>query len=352
MSFKYLEVATDIQIKINQGIFLEKLPTEQILMETYGCSRQTIRRALDYLVENRQIEKRQGSGSRVLLHDRAGGQVAVITSYINDYIFPSVLQDIHSILSRKNYSTLLYSTQNLVGNERTILQELLHKAVSGVIVEGSKTALPNPNLDLYEKMMLANIPIVFIHGCYRDLAAAVCVSDNDYSGGYMLARHLITKGHTKIAGIFKVDDIQGHQRAIGYCSAIRDAGLPVLDHRILWYSTEDRRYLTDYGHTEFLDRFYHFYLKECTAVVCYNDEIADKLIRLLLEKGCRIPEDIAIVSFDNSYLSDTCPVHITSLAHEPHKLGSVAANLLLEQISGHTVQSQQLPWRLVQKASG
>ena len=54
--------------------------------------------------------------------------------------------------------------------------------------------------------------MIFLHGCYRELAGSVCVSDDNFGGGYMLARHLITRGHTRIAGIFKSDDIQGHQR--------------------------------------------------------------------------------------------------------------------------------------------
>ena len=98
--------------------------------------------------------------------------------------------------------------------------------MGGLIVEGSKTALPNPNLDLYEKLDLAGIPVVFIHGSYGALPGAVCVSDDNFGGGYQLARHLIARGHTKIAGIFKSDDIQGHQRYLGYLTAMRDAGLP------------------------------------------------------------------------------------------------------------------------------
>lgn len=87
-------------------------------------------------------------------------------------------------------------------------------------------------------------------------------------------------------------------------------------------------------------------------MVCYNDEIADKLIRLLLQKHRRVPEDVAVVSFDNSYYSDLCPVPITSLSHEAHKLGRMAATLLLDRIAGKPSQSQSLSWRLMQKNSG
>ena len=132
---------------------------------------------------------------------------------------------------------------------------------------------------------------------------------------------------------------------------MRDAGLPIPDDRVLWYTTEERRYLLDYGHNDLLKHFIQFYLKDCTAVICYNDEIADRLIRMLLGSGHRIPADTAVVSFDNSYYSDLCPVRITSLAHEAHRLGGMAAELLLERMAGQRVRSQSITWRLVQKES-
>ena len=107
----------------------------------------------------------------------------------------------------------------------------------------------------------------------------------------------------------------------------------------------------DYGHNDILTHFLQFYLKDCTAVVCYNDEIADRLIRLLLSKSRRVPEDVAVVSFDNSYYSDLCPVRITSLAHEAHKMGGLSAQLLMDQMAGEKVRSAVISWKLIHKGS-
>ncbi len=354
MAFKYLQLAAALQAEISMGSFPDKLPTEKELAQAHRVSRQTVRQALDHLVSLGFIEKRQGSGSWVLSGARTGGssRVAIVTSYIDNYIFPSILQDIQNILTRRNYSALLYATQNRPALERDILQNLLRQNVDGLIVEGAKTALPTPNLDCYERLDRAGIPVIFLHGCYRELKDAVCVSDDNFGGGYLLVRHLLAKGHTKIAGIFKSDDIQGHQRYAGFLAAMRDAGLSIQDDRTYWYTTEERRFLLDYGHTEMLEHFLHFYLRDCTAVVCYNDEIADRLIRHLLRAGRKVPGDIAVVSIDNSYYSDLCPVRITSLAHEAHKMGELAAQLLLARIDGKACSSQLVSWRLMQKESG
>lgn len=71
-----------------------------------------------------------------------------------------------------------------------------------------------------------------------------------------------------------------------------------------------------------------------------------------LRIGRKIPDEVAVVSFDNSYYSDLCPVRITSLAHEVGKLGRIAAQLLLDYIDSKPCQSQSISWRLMQKESG
>ena len=228
---------------------------------------------------------------------------------------------------------------------------LLGQPVSGLIVEGSRTALPNPNLDLYGKLDMAGIPYVFLHGGYAALPEAVCVSDDNFGGGYLLARHLITQGHTKIAGIFKSDDVQGHQRYLGCLSALRDAGLPIPDDRVLWYATEERRYLLDYGHTGLLEHFIQFYLKDCTAVVCYNDEVAVKLEKALLSQGLRVPQDKAIISFDNSQLGELASVGLTSFAHPKETLGACAARKLIAMLDGRKEKSTVMDWDLIQRKS-
>ena len=90
----------------------------------------------------------------------------------------------------------------------------------------------------------------------------------------------------------------------------------------------------------------------CSAVVCYNDEIAFHLIRTLLRAGMRVPEDVAVVSFDNSYYSTFGPVSITSAGHAPHAMGSAAAENLLSQIRRQPCRSISLPWTLFRRQSG
>lgn len=356
MASKYQALADLLRGRILSGEYvpLQQLPTEQALCESHQVSRQTVRQALAVLSADGLIEKRQGSGSRVrdLSQPAARPQrtVAVITTYISDYIFPSILREAENVLSQENCSMLLYATQNQVVNERKVLQALLsHPMLDGVLVEGTKTALPNPNLDLYRELLRRRVPLVFMNGNYHELTGAISVLDDNYNGGYALVKYLYEKGHTGIAGIFKSDDVQGHQRYAGFAAAMRDFDLPMEDTHLYWYNTEAKAAIISPERgcpDEVCD-----ILQGCTAVVCYNDEVANALILSLLKRGVKIPQEMAVVSFDNSRYSEMSAVRITSLSHGEHNVGRIAAESLLKLLDGESCESAVAPWELMEKQS-
>ena len=192
--------------------------------------------------------------------------------------------------------------------------------------------------------------MVSMHGCYDKLTGTCSVLDDNYGGGYMLVEYLYQKGHRNIAGIFKSDDLQGHGRYAGYADALRDLGLPLQDEQVFWYTTEDKDRILAGQATSFPEQILNS-LGGCSAVVCYNDELAIRLITSLRARGVEIPKDLAVVSFDNSQYSELSPIRITSLSHGANKVGRIAAEMLLKLLDGESCQSEVMPWVLVEKES-
>lgn len=355
MSSKYEQLASILKSKlkhmISQGI--TKLETEAELCEKYHMSRQTVRHALKLLESEGYITRRQGSGSHINKHafKENSNRIAVITTFLDDYIFPSILHDAQTVFSSEGYSTLIYTTENKVGVERDILNTLLEQNICAVLVEGSKTALPTPNADLYDRLKLKGIPVLFLHGIYSNLKDYPCLFDDNFKGGYQLAEYLISNGHSSVSGIFKSDDLQGSQRYHGVISAMRDHCLNINDDCFSWYDTEERRLLVNNSNYKFIDDFIQNRLDGSTSVVCYNDEIAHFLIRRLLSSGKRVPDDVAVVSFDNSFYSHLGPVSITSLGHKGKPTGKAAAELLLDILTGGEQRSVLLEWELNKRGS-
>ena len=358
MAPKYQMVADTLRTDILEGVYQKRmlLPTEQLLCQQFQVSRQTVRQALSLLAAEGLIERRQGSGSHIRDRSKPAPvprrSIAVITTYISDYIFPSILREVESVLSANHCTTLVFATKNQIANERRILSTLLElPQLDGLLVEGTKTCLPNPNLDLYRQLIGRGIPLVFLNGNYAELTGTVSVLDDNYGGGYSLVEYLYHKGHRQIAGIFKSDDIQGHRRYAGFADALRDFGLPMQDANILWYGTEDKeRFFSSQSRA--VPEVLLQCLEGCSAVVCYNDEVASRLINALLKLSVAIPDQMAVVSFDNSQYSELSPVRITSLSHGHTNAGRVAAEMLLKLLEGSSCESQVLPWVLMEKESG
>jgi len=113
-----------------------KLPTERELCEKYDVSRQTVRRALSILLQENLIEKRQGSGSYTtgLRMESSNNTVVILISCDNEYIYPSLLFDMQSVLRKEGYPVSVYTTKDQIAAERAILEQLVSNPPRGLIV--------------------------------------------------------------------------------------------------------------------------------------------------------------------------------------------------------------------------
>gem|GEM_PF-3797167 len=215
---KYRVVKDALLTWITEGRLLpgDKLPIEDELAETFVVSRQTVRQAVGELVTEGIMQRKQGSGTYFQgmpapvreKTDTARHIIGIVTTYISDYIFPSIIRGIEERLSTDGYSPLLFSTQNDSLTERRALKSILAHGVEGVIVEPTKSAVPNYNADLYTELKQRCIPVVLLHARYDDLPAPV-IGVDDLHGAVLATRHLLEQGHKRIGAIMKIDDKQG-----------------------------------------------------------------------------------------------------------------------------------------------
>ena len=91
--------------------------------------------------------------------------------------------------------------------------------------------------------------------------------------------------------------------------------------------------------------------KGLEAIVCYNDEVALGLCAALRERGCKVPRDVSIISFDNSAFAGLAHPALTTLNHPKDDFGALAAQKLLHMIAGEREESAALPWSLVERES-
>lgn len=337
----------------NMKAGINKLPTEAELSQKYKVSRQTVRLSLSLLEKEGLIVKKRGSGSYItgLTADSPANSIAILLSDNTDYIYPGIINDIQNTLSQSGFSSKVFVTNNRTFTEREILRRLLALRPRGIIVEGCKSALPNPNLDLYNQLKKNGCAVIFLHNYYPSLNECIYLKDENRTGSTLLVRHLINQGHTAIAGIFKFDDLQGPERFGGFTEAMQAFDLPVPDERIGWFGSDDLDKLNQFQDTRFLKKIVEESLHTCTAVICYNDMIAYFLLNELKLCGYHLPADMAVTAFDNTYLSNSGKLSVTTLSHPPHQMGQSVAQMMINKLKGLPVQSQEIPWELIIKAS-
>ena len=222
----------------------------------------------------------------------------------------------------------------------------------GLIVEPVKSALPNPNLDLYEKLWAKQLPTVFLHAPYDNFPPRTVIGEDNIAGAAYLTQYLIERKHTHLAAIFRSDTRSGTERYLGFTTTCHTANIPWSDDHIRWYSTAELNALQKKQATGFLADFVRKNLGTCSAVICQDDEIAYWLVKELTRAGKNVPEDVNVVSFDNSYLCEFSDPGLTSLSHKTgSELAAAAADALLTQIRGGQAPSIRLPFSLVERSS-
>jgi GntR family transcriptional regulator of arabinose operon len=322
---------TTEQIAANAFKPKDKFLSEAALGRKFDCSRQTVRRALEMLEQLGHITRIQGSGTYIssgrpqLSEGKSSSMtLGLISTFLDNYIFPSIIRGIESVSSADGFGLLMVSTNNQVVGETRALQHMLERQVDGLIVEPTRSALPCVNVDLYQTLIQRGIPLLFIDSFYPELSIPYVALD-DVKAGYVATQHLLSMGHSNILGIFPHNNRQGHLRYLGYVKSLADHEMPIQEDRICWYSMQSMI-------PTLLSNQFSEYLSTCTAALCYNDSVALMLIDFLRQNGRRVPEDFSVVGIDNSELANFSS--LTSVVHPAQQLGEAAAKLMLTMING------------------
>lgn len=333
---KHEQLKAEIVRWIDQGAYKpnDRLPTEHELAERFDLSRQTVRQAIGALVQEGRLYRIQGSGTYVA--EPAEGtadempMVGVITTYISDYIFPEIVRGAESVFRAAGYPMMLTSTDNDKEKERDNLLKWKNGRIRGLIVEPTRSAQGNVNLDCFLALEQLQIPYVMINARYPELNCP-CVVVDDERGSYLATRHLIGLGHRRIAGFFKTDDLQGVRRLRGFMKAHHESALPLRPDAVFQYTTEEKR---DQTYRRALAYLQEPEAERPTAFVCYNDELAVWLLEVVRIAGLRVPDDLSIVGFDDSFLATATETKLTTVSHPKFDLGVRAAELLIDMMNG------------------
>jgi LacI family transcriptional regulator len=261
-----------------------------------------------------------------------------VASIFSDPFYPLLIQSISTTCSQRDYSIMLWLAAPEF-ERRTIHQVLYNGLIDGVIV--SSMSLNDP---IIQSLAASNLPFVAVGRNPNDERTCFVDVDN-YNGARAAINHLFTLGRRRIATIAGPSDvIVGVDRLRGYRDALKEHGLPFDPELVVEGDFSDAG-----GYTAMLKLM----LKKPDAVFVTSDVMAVAAIRALQEAGFRVPEDVAIIGFDDITLASRTIPPLTTVRQPINLVGAGVVNLLVDMIE-HPSSNQRsviLPTELVIRSS-
>ena len=332
----YIQVKNDILASIESGQIKigDKLMSENEMLQYYNVGRMTIRAALSELMAEGVIRKEQGRGSFCMALPKKAQRlnIDVLLDSGDTYFVPSyMLKGISPVLERNNCNLLMHDTKRDNEHIVELLKNILDRGTDGVMLQLVSRTYHSPEMDaVVEQFDRAGIPIVVLLGI-SPYESCISLNIDDEYGTEIATRYLLECGHRKILGLFYEKDRTPDRRLDGFRRAFR--GVP--DTEIYEITTPD--------YNEQVLRLVRE--EKITAIQCYNDHVAVECLRLLLENGFRVPQDVSLVGFDDSELSRNSIPRLTTMTHPKDHLGSAAAEAILRKIRNPEEKQESVTYR-------
>ena len=360
----YIQVREDIRSQIEAGRLMpgDRLLLERALTEQYAVSSVTVKRALRDLAHEGLVVriKRKGTFVSPRRLERPDFRprtktLALIIPDIEDLFLSEIYRGLADVARRAGYAVSILSSDREIKKERENIRTLGERAEQGAII------FPNwgrANAEQIFELKRRKFPFVLVNRCFRDIQTHYVIADN-CQGAREAVEHLIGLGHRRIGCIGWVECTAVEDRLRGYRLALGRHGIPYDEALVRGILDEHRQ---NYAGVEPASGGYQE-MKQLlqlehrpTAVFAVSDRLAVGALRVITEAGLQIPEDVALVGFDDvRYAAD---LDLTTVAQPAFETGKTAAEILIGQIErgGHNGSEERfqqvvLPTQLIVRGS-
>lgn len=252
------------------------------------------------------------------LSTRSTRQIAMVAD-LRNALYPALVEPLHDRLAEHGLRMVLFAER---GDHQATYDRLLDRSVDGVVLT---TTLVDSSLST--GLFRRGLPFVELNRVSGHAEADSVQSDNA-GGAAAVTRLLVENGHTRIAAIFGAPTAStGRDRAAGVRAALQSAGVPLPEYRCVTggYGFEDG------------ERGFDAVMKgrhPPTAVVCVGDLVAIGAINRARHRGIQVPQDVAIVGFDDIAMASWPSFDLTTAHVDLEEMAVAAADRLVARLAG------------------
>ena len=247
--------------------------------------------------------------------------VGLIIPDITNPFFPEVARGAEDLLEKEGYSVFLCNSNWEKKREKRYIDLLIGKRVDGLIIAPAASSLTEE-----DRVDFKRLPVVLMNNVQSGTGIDSVVLNN-VKGGYIAGQYLLGKGRRKFCFIGGSEDsFSVKERFSGFLKSVEGYDRNVLPPDMIKFG--DYRERSGYRiMKDLIDE-----KKIPDAVFASNDLLALGAIQAVSDAGLSIPEDVAIIGFDNIATASFRGVELTTIEHPKYRMGEIAVKMLLKRI--------------------
>jgi len=246
--------------------------------------------------------------------------IGLVVAYLNNQFYPEVLEKLSHGLQAEGYHVLVFMAPQTASNMDQVLEEILDYQVDGIVL-----AAVAMSSELASRCRAAGVPVVLFNRTQDNDYLSSITSDN-VAGGRKVAEHLVACGYQQIAYIAGWEGASTQRdRETGLLQGLSAAGLEL-------YTREQGEF--NFEQAKVAARRMFMVDAPPQAVFVCNDHMAFAVLDVLRsELGLKVPEDVAVVGYDDVPAAAWAAYHLTTVRQPANRMVDETIRILLEQIA-------------------